>query len=159
MALARGPVQLAQAGSSYGRKEAIALIGTGSPGKGETMIDRFAVFCCFAVSLSAQVVTTQYPQPPAVVIEPLILKPSGSFPQKLIRPVGPFVLYVENWLPQKAVHFTLSLDSASETELIGGDTTQTINKTTFLLDLKPGKYHLIIPGNSTWSLPIQITAK
>lgn len=108
--------------------------------------------------LRGQIRTTTYSaaQPPAVVIEPVFVKQIGSYPVKIVRPVGPFVLFVANWLPQKALHFSLSLDSAATTEVIGVNTTLTTNKATLFLDLLPGNYHLTIQGNSNWSLPIQI---
>jgi hypothetical protein len=66
------------------------------------------------------------------------------------------VLYVANWLPQKELHFAITLDSAPATELIGADTTLTTSKAILFLDLLPGTYHLTIQGNSKWSVPIEI---
>jgi hypothetical protein len=114
-----------------------------------------------AASLWGQLRTTVYSQPPAVVVEPVIVKPSGIYPSKIVRPQGPFILYIENRLPGNAGHFSLALDQASAAELTGLDTDKLTFRSSVLLDLLPGTYRLQIQTSDRkstgLSVVIQIT--
>lgn len=118
--------------------------------------------------LHAQLKTTQYAQLPAAAIEPIIIKPSGVYPQKIVRPQGPFVLYVENRLPGHTAHLSLTPNLANAPELTGLDTTAPSPRSFRLLDLMPGSYLLHIPNAAQaqnagsqnpagWSVLIEIT--
>jgi hypothetical protein len=133
-------------------------------------ISLLPVAILMATNLWGQLKTTAYAQPPAVVIEPVIVKPSGVYPSKIIRPQGPFVLYIENRLPGHAAHFSLTLSPSSgqsssqtnATEIVGLNTSSGQYSAARFLDLIPGTYQLLIQaqgvGNPTgWSVTIQIT--
>jgi hypothetical protein len=109
-----------------------------------------------AASAWGQLKNTVYSQPPAVVVEPLIVKESGFYPQKIVRPEGPFVLYIENRLPGHTGHFSLTLAQTNAAELVGLDTTAVAWRGATFLDLQPGNYQLRIPGSQGWSVAIQI---
>jgi hypothetical protein len=107
-----------------------------------------------------------------MAIEPLIVKQEGVYPQKIVRPQGPFVLYIENRLPGHSTHFSISLSQANATELVGYDTSASSPRTANILNLLPGTYnlHFRLKGPtqnamsqntknapSGWSVVIQIT--
>jgi hypothetical protein len=107
-----------------------------------------------------QLKSTQYSQPPAVVVETVIVTPSGILPKQIVRPEGPFLLYIENRLPGHVEHFSLTLDQGGgPPELIGLDTNPASWRGAILIDPKPGSYRLRFRGRSDLSLPIQITSK
>jgi hypothetical protein len=81
---------------------------------------------------------------PSMVIEPVVVKLSGVYPLKIVRPKGPFILYIENRLPGHAAHFSLTLNQANAPELIGLDTAVTTPRSHLILDLLPNTYVLHI---------------
>jgi hypothetical protein len=114
-----------------------------------------------AANLWGQLKATVYSQPPAVVVEPVIVKPAGIYPRQIVRPQGPFILYIENRLPGHVGHFSLTLAQANAPELAGLNTTALNARSSILLDPLPGTYTLHIqtqaPNPTGWSLVIQIT--
>jgi hypothetical protein len=114
-----------------------------------------------AANLWGQLKTSVYAQPPAVVVEPVIVKPSGIYPRQIVRPQGPFVLYIDNRLPGHAGHFSLTLDQDKAPELSGLDTNALKSRSSILLDPLPGTYRLQIQTSDRkstgLSLVIQIT--
>jgi hypothetical protein len=106
--------------------------------------------------LWGQLKTTTYAQAPPVVVEPLIVKNSGFYPQKIVRPAGPFVLYIENRITPHTGHFSLTLNQANAPELTGLDISASSWQTSKLLDLQQGTYLLHFPGAQNWSLVIEI---
>ena len=114
-----------------------------------------------AASLWGQLKTSVYSQPPAVVVEPVIVKLSGIYPSKIVRPQGPFILYIENRLPSQAGHFSLALDQTNAPELIGLDTDHLKFRSSVLVDPLPGTYrlqiHTSVRKSTGLSLVIQIT--
>jgi len=104
-----------------------------------------------ASALQAQLKNTQYTQLPAMAIEPVIVKPVGVYPQKIVRPQGPFLLYIENRLPGHAAHFSLTLNQANAAELTGLDTNSGSFRAQTILDLMPGVYVLHFQSSGTTS--------
>jgi hypothetical protein len=111
--------------------------------------------------LSGQVKSAAYSSNQLVVIpgEPVMVTRFGIYPQKLVRPEGPFVLFVENRLPGHTEHFSLTLDQNGAAELLGMDSGPQKIRNSILLDLMPGHYRLHLQNNSQLSVAIEIQAK
>jgi hypothetical protein len=119
-------------------------------------------------AVHAQLKNTQYAQMPPMAIEPIIVKASGVYPAKIVRPQGPFLLYIENRLTGHAAHFSLALNQTNASEFFGLDTNALAPRTSNMLDLMPGTYLLTIqnqglsqniksPQQAGWTVTIQIT--
>ena len=102
-----------------------------------------------ASTAMAQLNTATYAQQPNIVVETLVIKASGVYPQKIVRPKGPFVLYVENRLPGHAAHFSLTLNQTNASELIGLNTIAAKFTSYTLVDLLPNTYVLHIQPQGT----------
>jgi len=103
----------------------------------------------FAAAVTAQLNTGTYAKTPNIVVETLILKSSGIYPQKIVRPKGPFLLYVENRLPGHAAHLSLTLNQTNASELIGLNTTALKFNSVVLVDLLPNTYVLHVQNQGT----------
>jgi hypothetical protein len=90
--------------------------------------------------------------------EPVIVNRFGTYPQKITRGEGPFLLYIQNRLPGHADHYSVTLDQADAPELVGLDTTATKFDASALLNLEPGSYRVQLRERSDLSFAIQITA-
>ncbi len=73
--------------------------------------------------------------------EPIVVTEFGVYPDKIVRPEGPFVLFIENRLPGHTERFSLTLDR-DEVELRALNTTARKFHDATLVDLEPGKYRL-----------------
>jgi hypothetical protein len=109
----------------------------------------------------AQVKTTTYAQGQLVVLpsEAVLINRFGVYPPKIVRPEGPFVLFIENRLPGHSEHFSLGPDQNGAPELLGMDTGPQKFRNSILVDLQPGKYRVHFRNNPGVSVPIEIKPK
>ena len=113
------------------------------------------------VSAFAQLKNSAYARGQLTVVpaETVVVNRFGIYPETIVRPEGPFVLYIVNQLRGHLEHFSLTLEQDEATELIGIDTEEQHFRSSALLDLKPGKYRLRFRKSSQLSLTLEIQGK
>jgi hypothetical protein len=106
-------------------------------------------------------VPTTYAKDQLVVVpsEVVMVNRFGVTPTKIVRPPGPFVLFVENRLPGHTEHYSLTLDQDGAAEFAGMDTKSDKLRNSTLLDLLPGKYRVRFRNRAEFSVAIEIQAK
>lgn len=88
--------------------------------------------------------------------ESVVLNRFGVYPRKIVRPAGPFLLYILNRLPGHTEHFSVTFDQDNAAELTGLDTATAKPNTSMLLDLQPGKYRIALRSRADLTLTVEI---
>jgi len=96
----------------------------------------------------------QYKKLPVVAV---IVDTDGVSPASIERPEGPFLLYVENRLPDRTGHFSVGVDQEGSSELVGMDTKDKQVSSSTLIDLQPGSYRLRFTPKANLSVSIHVS--
>jgi hypothetical protein len=111
------------------------------------------------VPLSAQLKPVPPPpngEPAILPSEVVLINRFGVYPNKITRPTGPFVLFIENRLAPHVEVFTL-VSGSSTTSLLQLTTQGNKARDHAALNPLPGTYHLRFQNNPQLTVDIEIT--
>lgn len=119
---------------------------------------RLVVVAIFALSAEGQKSQEVIAANEKVEVEVIAVTPHGLYPTNIVRPPGPFILYIENRSGLKgALRFSVETESKAlakaidmdEKKLDGGE----------VLRLPTGKYTLSLIGKSKFTLTLEVLSK